>query len=78
MYKRARGIPVYWGMEDKKPGRKIEVLQLTKYIDLINESRATHNCVASYHQRCSQNSSYIFSLRIDGVRQATIEVRGDA
>lgn len=75
VYKEACGIPGKWSVVDSQTGQPVEVLQLTKYAELINEGRAMHNCVAAYHQRCAQNSCQIFSLRIAGERKATIEVR---
>lgn len=78
VYKAAYGIPVCWNMVDKNTARSIVVQQLTKYADLINEGRAMHNCVASYHQYCAQKYCYIFSLRIAGERMGTIEVRDKA
>lgn len=78
VYKAANGIPASWDVMDNKTGKLIQVLQLTKYAELINEGRAMHNCVASYHHSCAQNVCAIFSLRIDGERKATIEVRNKA
>lgn len=76
VYKAASGISVQWKTLDKT-GKLIEVFQLAKYIELVNEGRAMHNCVAGFHQRCAQNSCQIFSLRIDGERKATIELAGN-
>lgn len=76
VYSAAPGVPEYWNCTDGKTGKSVEVRQLKKYIELINEGRAMHNCVAGYHQRCAQNSSFIFSLIIEGERKATIEVCG--
>lgn len=74
VYKEAHGIPGEWTVLDKQTGQSIEVLQLKKYTELINEGRAMHNCVASYHRVCAQNSCQIYSLRIAGERKATVEV----
>lgn len=76
-YKSASGIPRSWNIIDKNTSMPIEIRQLTKYTELINEGRAMHHCVATYHHACIQNSCYIFALRIAGERKATIEVRGN-
>lgn len=78
VYRAAPGIPTSWDIVESQTGKPIQVLQLTKYAELINEGRAMHNCVASYHHSCAQNACYIFSLRIDRERKATIEVRNRA
>ena len=64
VYKNASGIPETWSTWDAQSCMPVEVRQLTRYTELINEGRAMHNCVAGYHQRCAQNSCSIFSLRI--------------
>lgn len=67
-----------YARHDKSMDRTVEVVQLMEYRALVNEGRAMHNCVASYHAMCMQGDCSIFSLRINQEPAATIEVRGDA
>lgn len=73
-YRAAFGIPQIWNAADPKTKAHVEVRQLIHCMELVNEGRAMHNCVASYHTRCAQNICSIFSLRIAGERKATIEI----
>lgn len=52
------------------------VMQLMNYKELVTEGRKMHNCVASYHNRCANNSCQIFSIRENGQHVATLELRG--
>lgn len=53
---------------------KIEAMELTTGRALFEEGKAMDHCVSSYAERCANGSSRIFSLRIGGLRVATLEL----
>lgn len=75
-YSAIRGIPPAWKLHDKLREVEVEMRQIGNYTDLVNEGRAMRHCVASYHSLCERDICAIFSLRINGERTGTIEVRG--
>lgn len=49
--------------------------ELTTGLDLFEEGEFMRHCVASYAGRCESGASRIFSVRIDGARASTLELR---
>jgi hypothetical protein len=43
--------------------------------DLSEEGRAMHHCVSSYSANCKRGDSRIFSIRLNGERFSTMELR---
>lgn len=64
-----------WGAEAgvMKSGR-VEAIELRDGAELFDEGKAMSHCVASYAGRCAQGSSRVFSVRIGGARQTTLEL----
>lgn len=55
-----------------------DFVELTNAKALVDESAAMHHCVATYIQRCISGHSGIVSVRANGVRALTIELRPDS
>lgn len=55
-----------------------EAVELTSQAQLTVEGQAMKHCVSSYSGYCREGSLRIFSIRFDGERKCTMEVRGDA
>ena len=51
-----------------------DIVPLTTSADLYREGHAMHHCVATYVEQVRQGTSYIFSVRRDGKRIATISL----
>lgn len=51
-----------------------EILPITNSADLYREGKAMHHCVGTYADEVRNGEKYIFSLRKDGNRVATIEI----
>ena len=56
-----------------KSGR-VEAVELSSGADLFDEGKAMSHCVASYASNCAQGQSRVFSIRIGGARQTTLEL----
>ena len=51
-----------------------DIVPLTTSADLYREGHAMHHCVATYVDQVRQGTSYVFSVRSDGKRIATISL----
>ena len=51
-----------------------DIVPLTTSADLYREGYAMHHCVATYADQVRQGTSYIFSVRSEGKRIATISL----
>lgn len=51
-----------------------QVLELTSAFELMEEGKAMHHCVGTYHRQCMSGAFAIFSLRRNGHRLATLQV----
>ena len=51
-----------------------DIVPLTTSADLYREGHAMHHCVATYVDQVRQGTSYIFSVRKDGKRIATVSL----
>ncbi|RSK24779.1 PcfJ domain-containing protein [Hymenobacter metallilatus] len=56
---------------------RIRIVQLRSYAELLEEGSAQKHCVSSYVYSCLRGQCGIFSLRINGVRALTLEVRAN-
>jgi hypothetical protein len=52
-----------------------EIVPLTSAIDLHHEGAAMHHCVASYAGRVRAGETYVYSVRRDGNRLATVSLQ---
>jgi|GEM_PF-6144650 len=62
-----------WKSED---GR-FEILPLTSAANLVEEGLAMEHCVGGYDNQCRTGRTHIFSVRVAGQREATLEVKLD-
>lgn len=53
---------------------RVEAVELSVGMDLFDEGKAMSHCVGSYADRCASGQSRIFSVRIGGLRQSTLEL----
>lgn len=56
---------------------RVQITQLLSYAALLEEGSAQKHCVSSYVYACLQGRCGIFSLRVNGVRALTLEVRAN-
>jgi DNA-binding ferritin-like protein (Dps family) len=54
-----------------------EAVELTSQAQLTEEGQAMHHCVSSYASTCREGHLRIFSIRLDGERKCTMEIRSD-
>ena len=59
-----------------QPGKigDYEIVPITNNADLYREGNAMHHCVGTYGESVREGRCYIYSLRRDGARAATIEL----
>jgi hypothetical protein len=57
-----------------RQGQGYEIVPITNNAELYREGHAMHHCVGTYGYRVAMGDCYIFSLRKDGEREATIEL----
>ena len=78
--------PATWMMQVISPCRRpyppttqgcFDIVPLTTSADLYREGHAMHHCVATYVDQVRQGTSYIFSVRREGKRIATISLIRD-
>ena len=69
--------PTSWSASGIEPYRlgSIEIVELLDAMQLLEEGRALGHCVRTYALYCARGQSSIWSLRADGTRFCTIEVR---
>ena len=67
-----RALPPPWYPPATQDG--LDVVPLATSADLYREGHAMHHCVATYADQVRQGTSYIFSVRSDGKRLATISL----
>lgn len=65
-------FPVPWAQAAKADD--YEILPITDNVELFREGRAMHHCVGTYGAEAVEGKCYIFSLRKDGKKMATIEL----
>jgi hypothetical protein len=58
--------------------RIYEIIEITSAKELHAEGKTMHHCVFSYLHSCIKGNCSIFSLRLNGDRMATIEIRNNA
>lgn len=63
------------GNRDKKNYRHYELMEITSARELHKEGSSMHHCVFSYLSSCVKGTCFIFSLKLFGTSQVTIEVR---
>jgi hypothetical protein len=59
-----------------QPGKigNYEIVSITNNADLYREGNAMHHCVGTYGESVREGRCYVYSLRKDGARVATIEL----
>ena len=67
-----RALPPPWYPPATQGG--FDIVPLTTSADLYREGHAMHHCVATYVDQVRQGASYVFSVRSDGKRIATISL----
>ena len=63
---------------DRIDGGSLRAVALSTQSDLSDEGGAMHHCVSNYGSSCRSGSSLILSIRRDGRRAATLELRRGA
>lgn len=56
---------------------RVQITQLLSYAALVEEGSAQKHCVSSYVYSCLRGRCGIFSLRVNGARALTLEVRAN-
>jgi hypothetical protein len=54
-----------------------QIVPLTSAIDLFHEGAAMHHCVASYADRVRAGETYVYSIRREAKRKATVSIGRD-
>lgn len=68
-----------WSFMEMVGGKEVywTTNQITTWKELKAEGAAMHHCVSSYLEACLRGETYIFSMKRDGQRALTLEVRGN-